>query len=119
MRRKIYAAAVALMTVILVSVPAMARDPQLEPGHTFPTGSSVGHGSEGIPHIVDGWNHLWHEVLMDITVMGIIFAAIAIYFMFRYRRRFPQQEGKQAKLSYAGMMLWALIPAFIFMADDL
>jgi cytochrome c oxidase subunit 2 len=119
MRRRIYVVLAAAMTAIMLSGSAMARDPQLEPGHTGSSGSSVGHGSEGIPHIVDGWNHLWQEVLVDITIMGIIFAVIAIYFMFRYRRRFPQQEGKQVKLSFAGMMLWALIPAFIFMADDL
>ncbi|NOS35180.1 MAG: cytochrome c oxidase subunit II [Deltaproteobacteria bacterium] len=108
MRRRIYVVAAAFMTAIMVSVSAMAS-----------SGQSAGHGAGGVPDIVGGWNHLWDEMLWDITIMGIIFGVITIYFLFRYRRRFPQQEGNQVKLSFAGMMLWALIPAFIFMADDL
>jgi len=106
MRRKIYAVA-AFLTAMIVSVSAMAGAEH-----------AAEDGGGGPADLVKGWNHLWHEVLLDITIMGIIFAVIAIYFMFRYRRRFPQQEGKQVKLTYAGMMLWALIPAFIFLADD-
>ncbi len=108
MRRRIYAVAAAFMTAIMVSVPVMAS-----------SGQSAGHGAGGVPDIVGGWNHLWNEVMWDITIMGIIFGVITIYFLFRYRRRFPQQEGNQVKLTAAGMLMWALIPAAIFMADDL
>src|SRR4030066_2103165 len=72
-----------------------------------------------IPDIPGGWTHLFNEMLIDITVIGIIFAAITIYFLIRYRRRYAGQEGKPPKLSVAQAIGWALIPAFIFMADDL
>jgi cytochrome c oxidase subunit 2 len=65
-----------------------------------------------------GWDHLWHEVLIDISIIGIIFAAATLYFMVKYRRKEPDQEGSPVKLSKSAMLGWALIPAFVFMADD-
>ncbi len=108
MRRKIYSASTALVTLLIFAGQAFA-------------GSEIEAGNEGfgIADPVEGWNDLWHEMLWDICVMGIIFALITLYFMWKYKRKFPQQEGKQVKLTFAGMMLWALVPAFIFMADDL
>jgi len=76
-------------------------------------------GPGEIPDIPGGWTHLFNEMLVDITVIGILFAAITIYFLIRYRRRHAGQEGKPPKLSVAQAIGWALIPAFIFMADDL
>jgi cytochrome c oxidase subunit 2 len=65
-----------------------------------------------------GWDHLWHEVIIDITILGVLFSLITLYFMYKYRRRHPDQEGNPPKLS-AGMAIgWAIIPVFIFMADD-
>jgi cytochrome c oxidase subunit 2 len=58
-------------------------------------------------------------MLIDITVIGVIFAAITIYFLIRYRRKSPNQEGRPVKLSTAQVFGWALIPVFVFMADDL
>lgn len=72
----------------------------------------------GIQDPAEGWVHLFNEVLVDITIMGIIFAAVTLYFMFKYRRRHPDQVGDCKKLSSAQMWGWALIPAFVFMADD-
>lgn len=66
-----------------------------------------------------GWDHLWHEVIVDITIIGILFSLITLYFMFKYRRREPDQEGNPPKLSTGMAVGWAVIPAFIFMADDL
>lgn len=108
MRRRITAASAALITLFLVAGQVFAGSEH-----------EAGSGAMGIADPVEGWKELWHEMLVDIVVMGIIFAIITLYFMWRYRRKFPQQEGQQIKLSYAGMMLWALIPAFVFMADDL
>lgn len=76
-------------------------------------------GPGEIPDIPGGWQHLFNEMLIDITVIGIIFAAITIYFLIRYRRRRPGQEGRPPKLTIAAAVGWALIPSFIFMADDL
>ncbi len=78
-----------------------------------------GRGPGEIPDIPGGWQHLFNEMLIDITVIGIIFAAITIYFLIRYRRRHPGQEGRPPKLTVAAAVGWALIPSFIFMADDL
>lgn len=76
-------------------------------------------GFGAIPDIPGGWQHLFNEMLVDITVIGVIFAGITIYFLIRYRRRYAGQEGNPPKLSAAAAIGWALIPAFIFMADDL
>jgi cytochrome c oxidase subunit 2 len=65
-----------------------------------------------------GWDHLWHEVIIDITVIGVLFALLTAYFIYKYRRRDPDQQGAQPKLSTAQAVGWAIIPAFIFMADD-
>ena len=65
-----------------------------------------------------GWDHLWYEVLVDITIIGILFSLVTLYFMFKYRRREPDEEGNPPKLSRGMAVGWALIPAFIFMADD-
>ncbi len=72
-----------------------------------------------IPDIPGEWNSLFNELLIDITVIGVLFAAITIYFLIKYRRRRPGQEGNPPKLSMAAAIGWAIIPAFIFMADDL
>lgn len=64
------------------------------------------------------WEHLWHELLIDLWVIGLLFGAVAIYFMFRYRAKKPNDEGKGPKLTTAQAVGWALIPAFVFLADD-
>jgi cytochrome c oxidase subunit 2 len=64
------------------------------------------------------WDHLWKEVLIDITAMGIIFAIITAYFLIKYRRREDGQVGAPPKLTTALVVGWTLIPSFVFMADD-
>ncbi len=64
------------------------------------------------------WDLLWREILIDITIIGVIFALVMIYFMIKYRRQSPDQEGSQPKLSTQAAVGWALIPMFLFMADD-
>jgi len=65
-----------------------------------------------------GFDELWHTVMVDITIMGLIFAAVTLWFMYRYRRKDPDQVGDGPRFSPAMALGWALIPAFIFMADD-
>lgn len=65
-----------------------------------------------------GWDKLWDIVILDITIIGVVFALVTAYFMFRYRRRSPDEVGSQPKLSPAAVAGWALIPTFVFMADD-
>ncbi len=85
------------------------------------TSASLAFGTSQSTAINDpapGFDELWHTVMVDIWVMGVIFAAITIWFMFRYRRRHPDQVGDAPRMSAAQAVGWALIPAFIFMADD-
>ena len=65
-----------------------------------------------------GWDHLWHEVIVDITIIGVLFALVMAWFLWRYRARKPGEVGTQSKLSPAAVIGWAVIPTFIFMADD-
>ncbi|MBF0110547.1 MAG: cytochrome c oxidase subunit II [Magnetococcales bacterium] len=67
---------------------------------------------------VESWNHLWHEVLVDLVIMGTIFAALAVYWLIKYRATSPDQVGRGPTLSRAQAWSWAMVPAFIFMADD-
>ncbi len=65
-----------------------------------------------------GWDRLWQTVIFDISVLGILFALVAAYFVWKYRRRSPDQEGSPPKLSAAIAVSWVVIPSFVFMADD-
>jgi len=72
-----------------------------------------------IPDTRADWDELWHEVLIDITVIGVIFIAAAIYMLIRFKATSPDQVGTAKPLTTANAIGWALIPAAIFMADDL
>lgn len=65
-----------------------------------------------------GWDRLWFEVLVDITILGVAFALITAWFMLRYRRRNPNEVGRAEKLTAAAAVGWTVIPMFVFMADD-
>jgi len=43
---------------------------------------------------------------------------VAIYFLWRYRHRQDQPEGRPVKLTPLSAVGWAVVPAFAFMADD-
>lgn len=84
----------------------------------FLTYTSSAAAAEVINDPAPGWDHLWHEVLVDITFLGVLFALITFYFIYKYRRRDSDQVGTPPKLSPAMALGWALIPGFAFMADD-
>lgn len=65
-----------------------------------------------------GWDHLWNETLLDITIIGVVFGVAALYMLFRYRAKSPDDVGRLPKLTRAQAAAWALVPAAIFMADD-
>ncbi|WP_419796620.1 MAG: cytochrome c oxidase subunit II [Terasakiella sp.] len=65
-----------------------------------------------------GWDHLWYEIIVDLTVIGVIFSVAAIYMIWKYRAKNENEVGKGPKLTPAAALAWALIPASIFMADD-
>lgn len=78
--------------------------------------SALAHGVPRDP--AHGWEDLWFAVVADITIIGLLFALVAAYFVIRSRRRHPGQEGRAPRLTPAQAVGWALIPAFVFMADD-
>ncbi|MBF0371048.1 MAG: cytochrome c oxidase subunit II [Magnetococcales bacterium] len=67
---------------------------------------------------VESWEQLWSTVLFDLWIMGIIFGALAVHWLIKYKAKSPDDVGDSPSLSRAQMWSWALIPAFIFMADD-
>ena len=65
------------------------------------------------------FHKVWVHLLWDVGIIGGIFLILSIYFMFAYRRKRDDQIGNGPKFTTMGMILgWALIPSFIFMADD-
>lgn len=72
----------------------------------------------GSTNAADGFDQLWYEVIVDITIIGVIFGVVTLYFMWKYRRRSKDEEGSQKNLSTVNAIGWAVIPAFVFMADD-
>ncbi|MBF0167620.1 MAG: cytochrome c oxidase subunit II [Alphaproteobacteria bacterium] len=66
----------------------------------------------------EGWDTLWNTVLLDITVIGVVFGFAALYMLFKYKASGPGQIGKLPKLSRAQAWGFALLPAAVFMADD-
>lgn len=66
------------------------------------------------------WDHLWQEVLIDITVIGVIFALVMTWFLIRYRRKpGDPATGNAPRLSPAAAVAWVVIPVFVFLSDDL
>lgn len=90
---------ISLSIVLLSSVPVLAAGEIADP--------------------MEGWHKLWHELMIDITVIGVIFALITIYLLIRYRRREPHEEGRGVRLSKLSAFGWVFVPAFIFLADDI
>lgn len=74
--------------------------------------------AEAIRDPAAGWDRLWYEVLVDITILGVAFALITAWFMLRYRRRNPGEVGRAEKLTAAAAVGWTVVPMFVFMADD-
>lgn len=66
-----------------------------------------------------GWDHLWNVVLFDITLMGVLFALVIAYLIWKYRRRPGVEGGGAPVLTVSAAIAWSVIPAFIFLADDL
>ncbi len=65
------------------------------------------------------WNEMWSEVMWDITIIGAIYFAIALFFLFRYRRTEHNQVGKSPKLSAQAIIGWVVLPCMLFLGDDL
>ncbi|TCS62645.1 cytochrome c oxidase subunit II [Varunaivibrio sulfuroxidans] len=84
----------------------------------FAEGTGADGSADGFPDPAAGWDHLWKEVLTDITVIGVVFMIAALYMLIKFRAKSPDQVGGGRKLTAAQAVAWALIPASLFMADD-
>ncbi|MGQ0684266.1 cytochrome c oxidase subunit II [Bradyrhizobium sp.] len=87
---------------------------------TVSTNAAFAEAAKGtiINNPTTAWNHAWTEVLIDLFVIGGIFAAVAVYLLVRYRTRDPEAVGTAVPLNLEKALAWALVPAAIFMADD-
>lgn len=74
--------------------------------------------AQEIRNPAEEWEHLWSEVMMDITVIGIVMVIAALVMLVKYRATSPDQVGTAKKLTTVQSISFALIPASIFMADD-
>ncbi|MCK6425211.1 MAG: cytochrome c oxidase subunit II [Burkholderiaceae bacterium] len=90
---------------VLAAAPAAAYEPPTAQGTR-------------IPDPAQGWDVLWANVVVSITVIGLIFAVVMAWFLWRYRARGPGEVGRMPKLSPAAVIGWAVIPTFLFMAED-
>lgn len=66
----------------------------------------------------ESWEHLWDEVILDITIIGVLMTIAAVWMLIKYRATSPDQVGRLKNLTAAQSIAFALIPASIFMADD-
>ncbi|MBF0447061.1 MAG: cytochrome c oxidase subunit II [Magnetococcales bacterium] len=73
----------------------------------------------GIKDPAQTWEHLWTEVLIDLYIMGGIFGALAIYWLYKYQAKSPDAVGDAPKLTRAQRWAWAIVPCVLFLADDL
>ncbi len=83
--------------------------------------SPIGMASEpsgGIKNPAEVWTELWDTVLLDLYIMGGIFGALAVHWLIKYKASNKENVGDGPTLSRAQVWAWALVPAFIFLADD-
>ncbi|MBF0096077.1 MAG: hypothetical protein HQM04_05345 [Magnetococcales bacterium] len=71
-----------------------------------------------VPDPAASWNHLWRDVLIDLFIIGAVFLAAGLYWVFKYRATREGQVGEGPKLSKMAAISFAAVPAFLFMADD-
>ena len=64
------------------------------------------------------WDRVWGHLLIDVGVIGVIFGIISVYFLVAYTRKNPDDVGSGPRFTFGQSLAWALIPAFIFLADD-
>lgn len=69
------------------------------------------------PH--EHYDHVLHEIFVDLTIIGVIFLILTVYLLFAYKRKNAGDVGKQPKLSTQAMLGWLIIPSALFLADDL
>jgi cytochrome c oxidase subunit 2 len=82
------------------------------------TAAAEGRGTGQLVNPTDQWNHLFQHVLIDITIIGVVFGVAAAVMLWKYRARDPNTIGRGPRLTTAQAVGMAAIPAVVFMADD-
>ena len=65
------------------------------------------------------WDKQWHNVIVDITIIGVLFALVTAVIIWQARRRPGNEVGQSVKLSPASAVGWVVIPVFVFLSIDL
>ena len=76
----------------------------------------TGDNGHAVPY--ESWEKLWDTVMLDITVIGVIMAVLAVWMLIAFKAKSPDEVGTAKKLTTTQSIAFALIPASIFMADD-
>ncbi len=76
-------------------------------------------GAEKINDPAKGWDTLWDHVIRDISIIGILFAIVTAWFIWKARRRPGNEVGASVPLSPASAVGWVVIPVFVFLSIDL
>lgn len=79
---------------------------------------AVGQSGE-IQDPAESWETLWSTVMVDLYIMGGVFGLLGLYWLIKYRTKDPDKVGDAPELSRAQVWSWALVPVFLFLADDL
>jgi len=95
--RKLLSAMTGLASGMVLSSPALAQE---------------------IRNPAEEWEHLWNEVMLDITVIGVVMTIAALVMLYKYRATSPDQVGTAKKLTTVQSISFALIPASIFMRSE-
>ncbi|MDX8412437.1 MAG: cytochrome c oxidase subunit II [Mariprofundaceae bacterium] len=101
------------VTAALLAVPflpVLAHAFQMPPAHRSDYNGLTPHAH---------WDAVWHETMLDIIVIGVVFTAITVWFMIKYRRKGHGERGHLPKLSGQARLGWAVLPCMLFLGDDL
>jgi len=108
MKSLLYKALGALLALPLI--PTLAQAFQMQVSHR--------EDYEGwTPHA--HWDAMWNETMLDIIVIGVVYFAIALYFLIRYKSKSKDQIGESPRLTAQAIVGWVVIPCFLFLGDDL
>lgn len=105
-KERLTSAMVALSTLPMLPSIASAADVPVR-GREF----------EMTPHA--HFDEVLHEVFVDLTVIGVIFTIVALWLLIAYKRKSPDENGQSPKLSSQAKIGWLIIPAALFVADDM
>ena len=105
-----------LMHKVIGSLALLPLIPSL--AHAFQAAPAARADYNGwTPH--QHWDEVWHETMLDITVLGVVFTVVTFAFMIMYRRKGHGERGKLPKLSAQAKIGWVVIPCMLFLGDDL